>query len=139
MEVGDTVTLSVLEAKDQPLKEIKVKLEERPKGANLAERWYAEDTGFSVREVVFIDTYIRKLERDAKGVVVALVKPNSSAAAAKLAINDLITEMNGEPVAGLEQFRKAYEAFRKERPRDAIVLVVLRDGSTQTIRIEPPQ
>ena len=54
-------------------------------------------------------------------------------------MNDLITEMNGDPVAGLEQFRKAYEAFRKERPRDAIVLVVLRDGSTQTIRIEPPQ
>jgi hypothetical protein len=47
--------------------------------------------------------------------------------------------MNGQPVTDLEQFRKAYEAVRKEKPRDAIVLVVLRDGNTQTIRLEPPQ
>jgi serine protease Do len=139
MKVGDTVTLSVLEAKGQPLKEIKVKLEERPKGANLAERWYAEDTGFSVREVVFMDTYIRKLEPDAKGVIVALIKPNSSAAAAKLAMNDLISEMNGQPVTGLAQFKEAYQKLRTDHPREAIVLVVLRDGNTQTIRIEPPQ
>jgi serine protease Do len=139
MKVGDTVTLSVLEAKGQPLKEIKVKLEERPRGANLAERWYAEDTGFSVREIVFMDAYVRKLDKDAKGVVVSLIKDNSSAAAAKLAMNDLITEMNGQPVTDLEQFKKAYESARKENPREAIVLVVLRDGNTQTIRIEPPQ
>lgn len=139
MKVGQTVTLSVLEARDKPLKEIKVTLEERPKGANLADRWYAEDTGFSVRELVFMDKYVRKLDNAAKGVVVALIKPNSSAAAAKLAMNDLITEMNGEPVLDLQQFRQAYETFRKERPREAIVLVALRDGTTQTIRIEPPQ
>ena len=139
MKVGDTVTLSVLEAKGQPLKEIKVKLEERPKGPNLAERWYAEDTGFSVREIVFMDTYVRKLEPGAKGVVVSLIKPNSSAAAAKLGMNDLISEMNGQPVTDLAQFRKAYEAIRKDRPREAIVLVTLREGNTQTIRLEPPQ
>ncbi|MEO6437097.1 MAG: PDZ domain-containing protein [Tepidisphaeraceae bacterium] len=139
MKVGDTVTLSVLEAKGQPLKEIKIKLEERPKGPNLAERWYAEDTGFSVREIVFMDTYVRKLPSESKGVVVSLIKPNSSAAAAKLGMNDLVSEMNGQPVTDLEQFKKAYEAVRKEKPRDAIVLVVLRDGNTQTIRLEPPQ
>jgi hypothetical protein len=52
MNVGDEVTLSVLDAKDKPLREVKVKLEERPRGANLAERYYAEDLGFGVREIV---------------------------------------------------------------------------------------
>jgi serine protease Do len=139
MKVGDEVTLSILTAKDEPLKEVKVKLEERPKGSNLAERYYAEDLGFSVREMVFMDTYIRKLSADASGVVVALIKPNGSAFAAKLQGNDLITEMNGHPVKNLAEFKEAYEKVRKDKPRDALVLVVLREGNTQTIRIEPPQ
>ena len=139
MKVGDEVTLSILAEKDKPLKEVKVKLEERPRGANLAERYYAEDLGFGVREIVFMDTYVRKLQPDAKGVVVSIIKPQSSAAAAKLQGNDLITEMNGEVVENLEQFKKSYEALRKDKPREALVLVVLREGTTQTIRIEPPQ
>ena len=139
MDVGDTVTLSVLEGKDKALKDVKVELTERPRGANLAERYYSEDLGFGVREMVFMDTYVRKLAPDAKGVVVSIIKPQSSAAAAKLQGNDLITEMNGEPVAGLEQFKQAFEEIRKAKAKDALVLVVLRDGNTQTIRIEPPQ
>jgi serine protease Do len=139
MNVGDTVTLSILDAKDKPLKEVKVELSERPRGSNLAERFYAEDLGFGVREIVFMDTYVRKLQPDARGVVVAVIKPQSSAAAAKLQGNDLITEMNGEPVENIEQFKKSLEAIRKDKPREALVLVVLRDGTTQTIRIEPPQ
>ena len=139
MNVGDTVTLSILEGKDRPLKDVKVELTERPRGANLAERYYSEDLGFGVREMVFMDTYVRKLQPDAKGVVVSIIKPQSSAAAAKLQANDLITEMNGEPVENLEKFKKAFEEIRKEKAKDALVLVVLRDGNTQTIRIEPPQ
>ena len=118
---------------------MKVELTERPRGANLAERYYAEDLGFGVREMVFMDTYVRKLQPDAKGVVVAIIKPQSSAAAAKLQGNDLITEMNGQPVENLEQFKKAFEEIRKEKAKEALVLVVLREGTTQTIRIEPPQ
>jgi serine protease Do len=139
MKVGDTVTLSILDEKDKPLKEVKVELTERPRGANLAERYYAEDLGFGVREMVFMDTYVRKLQPDAKGVVVSIIKPQSSAAAAKLQGNDLITEMNGEPVENLAQFKKAFEEIRKEKAKEALVLVVLREGTTQTIRIEPPQ
>jgi serine protease Do len=139
MKVGDEVTLGIADAKDKPLKEVKVKLEERPRGANLAERYWNEDLGFGVREIVFMDTYVRKLAPDAKGVVVSIIKPQSSAAAAKLQGNDLITEMNGQPVDNLEGFKKTFEEFRKEKAREAIVLVVLREGTTQTIRIEPPQ
>jgi serine protease Do len=139
MKVGDEVTLSILLAKDEPLKEVKVKLEERPKGANLAERYYAEDLGFSVREMVFMDTYVRKLPPETGGVVVSLIKPNGSASAAKLQGNDLILEMNGKPVKNLAEFKKDYQETRKEKPREALVLVVRRESNTQTIRIEPPQ
>jgi serine protease Do len=139
MKVGEKLTLTVVTARDKPPADVKITLDERPPGPHLAERFYAEDLGFSVRQIVFIDTYIRKLPRDARGAIVALIKPQSSAATAKLAPNDLISEMNGKPVADLADFKTGYETLRKTKPREAIVLVVLREGATQTIRIEPPQ
>ena len=125
MNVGDEVTLSLMRTKGEPLTDVKVSLEERPMMPNLAKRYYAEDLGFSVRELVFIDKYQRRLKDDAQGVVVTLIKPQSAAQSAKLGMNDMITEMNGQPVESVEEFQKAYEAIRKEKPREALVLVVL--------------
>ncbi|HEV2293614.1 MAG TPA: PDZ domain-containing protein [Tepidisphaeraceae bacterium] len=140
LNVGDEVTLSLLRGgKGDELTDVKLTLEERPKMPNLAERYYAEDLGFSVRELVFVDRYQRRLKDDAKGVVVALIKPQSSAQSAKLGMNDLIVEMNGEPVSSVEDFKKQYEAMRKEKPKEPVVLVVQRESNTQVIRIEPPQ
>jgi S1-C subfamily serine protease len=140
MKVGDQVTFSILRGgKDTPLIEISVTLEQRPPQENKAKRFYAEDLGFSVREVVFEDTYRRRLPADTKGVVVALIKPNGSAQTARLQAGDMIKMLNQAPVEGLEQFKTQYEAFRKDRPRDAVVLEVLRGVNTQIIRIEPPQ
>jgi serine protease Do len=140
LNVGDEVTLSLLRGgKGEALTDVKLTLEERPKMPNLARRYYAEDLGFSVRELVFIDRYQRRLKEDANGVVVAMIKPQSSAQSAKLGMNDMITEMNGQPVTSVDEFKKAYEAIRKEKPREALVLVVQREGNTQVIRIEPPQ
>jgi S1-C subfamily serine protease len=139
MKVGQTIKFGVLRKKGEPLQEISVTTEEMPKRANKAKRWYAEDLGFSAREMVFTDTYVRRLKRDAKGVVVALVRPQSAAQNGGLKMNDLITELNREPVENIDSFKKSYEAFRKSKPKEAVVMVVLREGNTQTIRIEPPQ
>jgi serine protease Do len=140
MKPGSEVTFTVLEKLNEPAKEIKVTLGERPKTENVAKRYFAEDLGFVVREVLFEDTYERKQPQDLKGVVVALLKPGSSAQNAKLAYSDLITQFNNEPVTDLDQFKKAYEEFRKAKPKEAIVLVVMKtDANTQTIRIEPPR
>jgi S1-C subfamily serine protease len=138
-KVGETVKLSVLRAKGEPLQEIAITTEEMPKRPNMAKRWYAEDLGFSAREVVFTDTYTRRLKPDAKGVIVSLIRPQSAAQSAGLQMNDMITELNREPVTDVDAFRKQYEAFRKDKPKEAVVMVVLREGNTQTIRIEPPQ
>ena len=140
MKVGDAVTFSVQRARGEPPKEVKVTLEEMPKRPNAAKRWYAEDLGFAVREMVFMDTYTNRLEPDAGGVIVEVIRPQSAAANARLQRGtDLITELNREPVKDLEQFKKAYQDFRKANPREAVVMVVLRRGNTQVIRIEPPQ
>jgi S1-C subfamily serine protease len=139
MKVGDVVTFSVIRGRGEQPKDVKVTLEEMPKRPNSAKRWFAEDLGFSAREMVFMDTYARRLEPTATGVIVALIRPQSAANSARLQNNDLITELNREPVKDLEQFKKSYQEFRKANPREAVVMVVQREGNTQVIRIEPPQ
>ena len=139
MKVGDAVTFTVVTGKDQPTQDIKVTLEEQPRRQNMAKRWFAEDLGFSARETVFMDLYQRRLQPDAKGVIVSLIRPQSAAQAGELRREDLITELNREPVTDLEQFKNAYQEFRKAKPREAVVMVVQREGNTKVIRIEPPQ
>jgi S1-C subfamily serine protease len=88
---------------------------------------------------VFVDAYARRLPQDAKGVIVALMRRQSAAQSAKLEQEDLITQINGQPVESLEQFKEVYQAARKEKPKEAVVLVVRREGQDDTVRIEPPQ
>ncbi|MBC8108597.1 MAG: PDZ domain-containing protein [Anaerolineae bacterium] len=140
MPVGTQVTFGVLTEKDQPMKDFTVTLGERPLDNTWAKRAWAEDLGFGTRNLVFEDTYARKQPADLKGVIVTMIKPNSAAASAKLAREDIITQFNSMPVSDVDQFESTYKAFRSEKPKEAIVLVIMkRDGTTQTIRIEPPQ
>jgi serine protease Do len=139
-KVGSDLALSIItEPNQKEAKDFTLTLEERPMPVNKAQRFFARDLGFSVREMVFDDLYERNLPADTQGVIIALIQPDSSAQSAKLMFGDLIKEMNQTPVTSLPQFREFYESFRKDRPREAVVLEVLRGGNTQIIRIEPPQ
>jgi serine protease Do len=139
MKPGTEVTLGVLRKRGEPLQDIKVTLEPRPTHASLAKRFYAEDLGFSVRDLTFYDNYARHLPTDNKGVVVALIRPQSSSQTGGLNNNDLISQLNGEPITDVQQFEKDYKQVRKDKPKEAVVLVVHREGREDTVRIEPPQ
>lgn len=139
MKVGEQIKLSVLRGRAQPLQDIQVTLDERPLRANRAKRFYAEDLGFSIRDVVFDDRYDRRLSDQETGVIVAMIRPQAAAQSARLQNDDLILQLNGENIRDVTHFREMYEAFRKEKPRDAVVMVVQREGRADTIRIEPPQ
>jgi serine protease Do len=136
---GDTVKLSVLRERGKPLTDIAVTLGERPPQSNTAARFWADDMGFGIRDLVLYDLYPRKLPRDQKGVMVAIMRKSSAAENAGVHEGDLITQLNGKPVADEKEFASDFEAFRKDKPHQAVVLVVLRDGQETTVRIEPPQ
>jgi S1-C subfamily serine protease len=139
LKPGDTVTFSILTSKDEPMKDVKVTLEPQPKQANVAARLWEEDLGFGVRDMVFLDPFTMKLKPDTKGLVVTIVKPDSAAATGRLEMNDLVSQLDGQPVTSLDQFKAEYDRFRKAQPHDAVVMVVVREGREETIRIEPPQ
>jgi serine protease Do len=139
MDVGARITLTVMRDADKPLIELPVTLEVQPRQPHQAKRWFAEDLGFSVREVVFADTYSKKLPANQAGVVIAFVRQGGSAASARLSSGDVVTKLNNTQVKDLEQFKSLYQQFRKNSPRDAAVMEVIRERSTEVIRIEPPQ
>lgn len=138
-KVGDEVTFSVLHNNEANPVDVKVVLAEHPKQANLAKRFYAEDLGFVVRELVFNDTYLRKLPVDQKGVLVAQERPQGAAQSAGLHNFDIILKLNNEQVADVGAFETMYKKIRKEKPHDPLVVVVYRNNAEDIIRIEPPQ
>jgi serine protease Do len=140
MKVGDVVVLSIVRHTGDVPKDITVTLEERPKQPHSARRYYAKDLGFVVRESVFIDTYVRKMPASTTGMVIALLRPQGAAAAANLANGDMITNMNGQQVTDIDEFKKDYEDFRKNNPEKSIVLVISKiDGHEETINLQPPE
>jgi serine protease Do len=140
MDPGQKVVFSVIQHKGDVPKDIEVMLETRPREPNEAKRFYAKDLGFVARDVTFVDAYSRKLPAATPGVVVALLRPQAAAQAAKLEVNELVIQMNGKPVSTLEKFKTDYQQFRKDRPNDPVVFEVSQpDGKEQTINIEPPQ
>src|SRR5690606_8902902 len=139
MKPGETITLTVLSERGQPMRDVPLVLEAQPKRANLARRYFAEEIGFSVRELVFADLYARKLKPDFPGVIASYIKPQSAAASGDLKPGDLITEVNGTAITDIDQFQKLFEQIRQDKPGEAIKMVVWRQGNTHVIRIEPPQ
>lgn len=139
MKVGSQITFSVITEPNKPPADIKLTLAQRPPQENQAKRYYAEDLGFTARQIVFDDTYMRKLPADQKGVVIALVKPAGAAQAGKLQRGDLITKLNQTAITDVDQFKTAYQDARKTKPKEAVVLEAIRGGNDEIIRIEPPQ
>ena len=139
MKPGEKVTLSIMREKDQPLKDVDLTLGEQPPGANLAKRFFADDLGFESRALVFNDIYGLKLPPDEKGVIVSLLRPQGAAQTGGLHRDDVITKLANEPITGIDQFKKAYEALRKDKPHEAIVMEVRRGDRENTVRIEAPQ
>ncbi|HWE02835.1 MAG TPA: PDZ domain-containing protein [Tepidisphaeraceae bacterium] len=135
---GDEITFTVLRGQDKPM-DIKVTLAKQPKQANVAKRYFAEDLGFVIRELVFSDTYARKLPADQKGVLVVQERQQSAAQSAGLHNGDVILRLNNEPVTGVDEFEDMYKKIRKDKPHEALVVLVHRGNSEETIRIEPPQ
>ena len=138
---GTTITFGVLRGgPGQPLTTVPIKLGTRPEPANRAKRYWSDEIGFGVRQPVLLDRYARHMKpADAGGVVVTVLKPESTAQAAGLQPEDLVLQVNGQPTPTLAEFKTAYAGFRKAHPHEAIVMVVKRDNREQTIRIEPPQ
>lgn len=71
--------------------------------------------------------------KDARGAVVTLIDHDAPAAQVGLRVNDVLLEVNGQPVEGAEAFGRM---MREIPPGRKITMVVSRDGATQTMTVQ---
>ncbi len=69
--------------------------------------------------------------KDTRGVIVAQVTPGSPAESAGIKQGDVITSLNGAPVADLNSFRNQ---VARTPPGSTIQLTIMRNGSEQQVR-----
>ena len=128
-EIGAALPLKVFrEGKEM---ELVVTLQERPKSPSEAKRYNARELGLIVREITFFDTVDLSLEPDEEGVMVHAVEPALPAGLARVQVEDVVKEVSGQGVTGLEGFKEIMQAAAGKD----VVLFVRRDHQTKFIQI----
>jgi len=87
--------------------------------------------GVETREVTTDKTKDLKLPAE-RGVLLERIVPDSPAAKAGLKENDVVTEINGQHVEGVTQFRRMIREIPAGR---SVQLTVWRDGRAQTLNV----
>ncbi|HTY59211.1 MAG TPA: DegQ family serine endoprotease [Bacteroidota bacterium] len=136
-EPGSKASVGVL--RDGSAKEFTVELGERPKNLAAAngkesapEERSAEKFGLSVQDLTPAVAQALGYKND-KGVIVASVKPESAAYEAGIQKNDLIKEINREPVSSVSDFRKAMEHVGKN---ESVALLLKRGNNTFYVALQ---
>lgn len=71
--------------------------------------------------------------KEVRGALITLIDHDAPAGKVGLRVNDVVLEMNGQPVEGAEQLRRM---LRETPPGRKVSLLVSRDGNTQTLAVE---
>jgi serine protease Do len=132
---GDVMGLTVLRGTETV--ELKATLGDEPKLIREAERKYFDRLGFTAREFVYGDAVARRVPiREAAGVVVSYVKPNSPAAAAGIEEDDWIKEIDGKAVKSFADGSAWLTAVEGDTLRTEFVLLVGRGTDTAILRVK---
>jgi len=139
---GETLHLQVIRGASsfgrQPLetKTINVTLGVSPSSEMEAETLALPEIGIKARSLTLDYLFANRLRPDMKGIVAGYVERAGPADIGKLKQDDLILSIDGHPMTDLGAARKAFEAFRKDKPKE-IILHVLRGQSRLFIKINP--
>lgn len=71
--------------------------------------------------------------KDTRGALVTLIDHDAPAAQAGIRVNDVVVQVNGQPIDNAEQFGRM---LREVPAGSSVVLVVSRDGGAQTIAVQ---
>lgn len=97
-----------------------------------APRGNDEPTGLGVRDLTYEVRAAYRLGEDASGVVISRTEPGSPAAQARMRVNELILECQGQPVVDAEELVDRLEAARKAG-REQVRLAVRRLDKTRIV------
>jgi len=133
-KIGTTATLTVRRGADKL--SIPVELVRSPKLEREMKKYRDEDFEFTARDTTFIDKVQEQWSQEQPGVLVTEVKEGGWAALGRLAIGDLITVVEGNPVTDVASLKQIMKHVAAEK-RKTIVLRVIRGIHTVFLELEP--
>jgi len=133
-DVGRTVELTV--QRGQARLKVPVELERSPRLQREMKKYRNDDFEFTARNVSFFDTAEQQWDRRQRGALVEDVKPGSWAELGQLYVGDLILEVNGQPVTGVDDLRHEMEQIAAAR-KTVVKMKVLRGIHTVYLEMEP--
>jgi len=136
MPVGTTINFQVLSGTTP--KEVSVKLDAMPTRPNEAKQYFNRAIGLLVREKVALDEFLDKTgSSTVPGLVVLGMVKESAAATSGLQGNDVITNVNNQPVTTADTFKEIVEKSLASNRTAAISLLVRRGEDAKVITIRP--
>lgn len=133
-EIGADVKLGVI--RDGKPMDLTVKLESSPKPTRDYPKYEDENFEFTVRDIAFSDRADGSVARTQAGVLVEGVVEGSWAALGDLNSGDVITAINGGPIANLDDVKRAMSDIAKKKPK-RVVFSVRRGIHTKFLEFEP--
>jgi S1-C subfamily serine protease len=133
-DIGTKVDLSLLRD-GAPLK-VAVELERSPKLRREMKKYRNEEFDFTVRDVAFFDRAEQSWNPEQTGALVEEVKSGSWAELASLYTDDLIVEVDGQPVTDVDSLKKLMDQISLNKP-SAVVMKVRRGIHTAFLQFEP--
>lgn len=132
--VGSTTELSVLRDGDELTVEVELM---RAPMLNREMRKYRDDNfEYTARDITFFDKASEQWEQERVGVLISEVKSGGWAALGLLQVGDLLQEVQGNPVNGVDSLREIMEEIESDQP-PSMEMIVLRGIYTVYVELEP--
>jgi len=133
-DIGAKVQLAVMRG-TTPLK-IPVELVRSPHLKREMKNYRNDDFEFTAREIAFFDRAEQQWGNDQQGVLVEDVKSGSWAELGSLYVDDLIVEVDGQPIKDIDSLKAAMtDIATKQKP--FVIIKVLRGIHTAYLELEP--
>jgi serine protease Do len=133
-KIGTTATLTVRRGADKL--SLPVELVRSPKLEREMKKYRDDDFEFTARDTTFIDKVQEQWSQEQPGALVTEVKEGGWAALGRLAMGDLITAVDGEPVTDVASLKLKMKHVADEKRKTA-VLRIIRGIHTVYLEFEP--
>src|SRR5207245_139635 len=133
-DVGAKVELTLL--RDKAAVKIPVELARSPKLKREMKKYRNEDFEFTARDIAFFDIAEEQWRLDQRGALVEEVKPGSWAELGSLYNDDLIVEVDKQPVTDVDSLKPLMDDIAQKK-KQFVVMKVLRGIHTAYLEFEP--
>lgn len=133
-DIGAKVQLTIQRGAE--VLKVPVELARSPKLRREMKKYRNEDFEFTARDVAFFDRAEEQWPTDQRGALVEDVKSGSWAELGSLYVDDLIVEVEGQPVKDVDSLKKVMAEIAQNK-KSVVIIKVLRGIHTAYLELEP--